>query len=172
MRALEESGLDVTRRLLAGETVTAAEPIPIQGATTSPQPPERVDVWIGAEADKAIGRAARLGEAWYAGPGLTAGRAAEKLATYRARCEVHGRVPMCTPIRRDVYIADSAADAERVRRTTEGHRGFDPDALVIGTPDDAAEAFAELATLGFSDVIVRQLADEQSDVLASYRRLA
>lgn len=167
-----EAGLDVTRRLLAGETVTAEEPVPIQGARVGPRPPHPIDVWIGAEADKAIGRAARLGDAWYAGPELTPSAAASKLALYLERCSVHHRYPTCTPIRREVYIADSPDDAERIRTATHGHRGIDPAALVIDTPDGAIESFAALAELGFTDVIIRQLAGDQSDAIDSYRRLA
>ncbi|MCP4318507.1 MAG: LLM class flavin-dependent oxidoreductase, partial [Hyphomicrobiales bacterium] len=110
-----ESALGIIRRLLAGEAVTSEEPVPIQGAKIGPLPPEPVEVWIGAEADKAIGRAARLGDTWYAGPGLTPAAAGSKLAHYRQRCVVHEREPSCIPIRRDVHIADSESEAELMR---------------------------------------------------------
>ena len=167
-----ESGLDIIRRLLSGNTVSADEPTPIREASIGPLPPTDVEIWIGAEADKAIDRAARLADAWYAGPGLTTEMAASKLAFYRERCDFHARVPTCVPIRRDIYIADSSSDADRMRDATRGHRGIDPAALVIDTPDRAIESLAALAELGFTDVIIRHLAPDQSDAIASYRRLA
>jgi alkanesulfonate monooxygenase SsuD/methylene tetrahydromethanopterin reductase-like flavin-dependent oxidoreductase (luciferase family) len=170
-----EAGLDVVRRLLDGQTVTADEPFPVQKARIGPIPPEPVEVWIGADVEKAIGRAARLGHAWYAGPSLTLEEAESKLAHYRTRCEAEGTIPACYPIRRDVYVADSADDAERVRRPIEEHgyyRGFDHSVLVIGTPDEVARRFAELGALGYTEVVVRQAAGDQDDAVASIRRLA
>jgi alkanesulfonate monooxygenase SsuD/methylene tetrahydromethanopterin reductase-like flavin-dependent oxidoreductase (luciferase family) len=168
-----ETSLGVIRGLLEGRMVTAEEPYPIQDAAVGLRPPEPVEVWIGADAEKAIGRAARLGDAWYAGPGLTHEEAARKLVHYRQRCEAHGRVPTCFPIRRDVFLAGSAAEAADIRAavTTEGHRGFNPTALAIGSPDEVAAHFRTLGETGYTDVIVRQLTDDQDQALASYRRL-
>jgi alkanesulfonate monooxygenase SsuD/methylene tetrahydromethanopterin reductase-like flavin-dependent oxidoreductase (luciferase family) len=130
-------------------------------------------VWIGADVDKAIGRAARLGDAWYAGPNLTVEEATAKLAHYHARCEAHGRTPTCFPIRRDVYVGSSADDAARLRSWTDStsYRGMDPSALAIGTPDEVAAYFRRLGELGFTDVIIRQLAPDQTDAVASMQRL-
>ncbi|MDZ7733565.1 MAG: LLM class flavin-dependent oxidoreductase [Acidimicrobiia bacterium] len=135
-----EASLDVVRRLLAGERVTTEEPYPIQDAATGPTPPEPVEVWIGADAEKAIGRAARLGDAWYAGPNLTFAEAESKLAHHRDRCAAEGARPSCVPIRRDVYVADSPDDAARIRRPILEHgsyRGFDP--LGAGDPERPSE---------------------------------
>lgn len=168
-----ESTLDIVLRLLAGEEVTADDPVPIQGALIGPRPSQPIEVWIGGDADKAIGRAARLGDAWYAGF-HTEAEAEAKLAHYRARLETHDRTPSCYPVRRDIYVADGAADAERLRRWAleTNYRDMDPDALVIGTPDEVAVAFRRLGALGFTDVVVRQLAPDQTDAVASMRRLA
>src|SRR4029453_18832472 len=57
-----EAGLDIVRRLLAGETVTTREPYDVRGARVSPIPPESVEVWIGGTAAAAVDRAARLGD--------------------------------------------------------------------------------------------------------------
>lgn len=169
-----ESSLDVVRRLLAGETVTAESPVAIQGANIGPRPPEPVEVWIGADAEKAIGRAARLGDAWYAGPGLTLAEAREKLDHYRRRCDAERRTPTRYPVRRDVHVADSADEADRMRAwvTETGYRGFDPDVPVIGRPDEVEARFRELAEIGFTDVVVRQLAPDHELAMSSYRLLA
>src|SRR5262249_21121433 len=56
-----EAGLDVVRRLLAGETVTTQEPPHVRNARVSPVPPEPVEVWIGGAHHAAGDRAPPLG---------------------------------------------------------------------------------------------------------------
>jgi alkanesulfonate monooxygenase SsuD/methylene tetrahydromethanopterin reductase-like flavin-dependent oxidoreductase (luciferase family) len=169
-----EASLDVIRRLLAGERVTAEEPVPIQGARVAPCPPDGTSIWIGADVEIGIGRAARLGDAWYAGPSLTHADAAGKLEHYRARLAAEGRTATDYPIRRDVHVAASAAEADDVRAHlgASGHRGFDLDALAVGTPDEVAAHFAALRDLGFTEIVTRQLHDDQAAAVASTRRLA
>ncbi len=52
-----------------------------------------------------------------------------------------------------------------------GYRGFDPAAPVTGGIDRVSAAFAELGAMGYTDVIVRHLADDQAEVLRSLARL-
>ena len=54
----------------------------------------------------------------------------------------------------------------------KGYRGFAPDALVWGSVDEVAARFRELAAMGYTDVIVRHLTDDQPKVMASLARLA
>lgn len=65
------------------------------------------------------------------------------------------------------------ADAERVAAPVlaAGYRGMPPGAPVVGGPGEVAEAFARLAEAGYTDVLVRHLADDQRDVLSSLERL-
>ena len=169
-----EAGLNIVRRLLAGEEVTADGPWPITGARIGPQPPEPVDVWIGAGAPAAIDRAARLGDGWVAWPGITVDEAAAQLRLYRERCRAHGRPVGATVIRREVHVGADDADARRVVDPVlaKGHRGFPPEVVVAGGAATVAEQFRALADLGFTDVLIRHVAEEQAEVLASFGRLA
>ncbi len=53
-----------------------------------------------------------------------------------------------------------------------GYRGFDLSALVTGTIEQVAERFMALGEAGFDEIVVRQLAPDQADALASIERLA
>lgn len=169
-----EATLDVVRRLLAGQTVDADVPVSIRGASIGPLPPEPIEVWIGASAPAAIDRAARLGDGWLAGPGVTPTQAAEQLRTYRSSRAAHGRDGGLAAIRRDVHVGASAEDARRVAGPVldSGYRGFPAGATVVGGVEQVAEAFAQLGELGYSDVVIRHLAEDHAEVLASFERLA
>jgi alkanesulfonate monooxygenase SsuD/methylene tetrahydromethanopterin reductase-like flavin-dependent oxidoreductase (luciferase family) len=169
-----EAALDVIRRLFNGETVNTEAPYRISGAYISPRPPEPVEVWIGAAAPKAIDRAARLGDGFLVGPEATPTEVGQLIDIYRERCAAHGREPGTIAVRRDVHVGADSADAERVAGAVvaAGYRGFSPDAPVWGSPAAVAESFAALGALGAGDVIVRHLAEDQREVLASIERLA
>jgi alkanesulfonate monooxygenase SsuD/methylene tetrahydromethanopterin reductase-like flavin-dependent oxidoreductase (luciferase family) len=169
-----EGSLDVIRRLLAGETVTADRPVPIRDAVGGPRPPEPVDVWIGAGAAKGIERAARLGDGWIAGPWVPLDQARGQAETYREHRAALGNEPGVVAIRRDIHVGADAADAHRVADPVlaAGYRGLPADAPVVGGPEEVAKAFLGLGELGYTDVLIRHLADDHGEVLASFERLA
>jgi alkanesulfonate monooxygenase SsuD/methylene tetrahydromethanopterin reductase-like flavin-dependent oxidoreductase (luciferase family) len=168
-----EAALDVVRRLCAGEEVSMDAPYRIERARIAPTPPEPLEVWIGASAPPAIDRAARLGDVFLVGPEATPAQAQELLATYLEACARHGRTPSTIAIRRDIHVGADDADAERVAGPVlaRGYRGFDPAAPVTGGIDAVSAAFADLGAMGYTDVIVRHLADDQAEVLQSLARL-
>ena len=170
--AFEES-LAAIRRLLAGESVTATGRFTFENARVALRPAAPVEVWIGATANVAIDRAARLGDAWLASPGLIPAAAAAKNAIYRERCVAHGRVPTAIAIRRYVYVGASKSDAAETlaQAVTKGYRGFDPAALVAGDVEQVVGQFQALAEMGYTDVIVRHFTDDHAKVLGSFARL-
>ncbi len=169
-----EVSIDIVRKLLAGERVTteSRSPWAIEGAAIGPQPPEPVEFWIGGTASRAIDRAARLGDAWIAGPEHPMPMVEELLELYRERCEEHGTSPRAI-VRRDVHVGADDADAERAAGSIVegGYRGFPPGATIHGGPEAVARRFAEIRSLGVEQILVRHLVDDQDEVLASFARL-
>lgn len=171
--SLFEAGLDVIRRLLAGEEVSMESPFRISRARIAPISPEPLSVWIGATAPVAVDRAARLGDAFLVGPEATPDEAQRLIDEYRERCDAHGRAPRRIAIRRDVHVGADAAEIARVAQPIidRGYRGFDPSAPVVGQTAAVGDAFAAFGAMGYTDIIVRHLADDQAAVLASFERL-
>jgi alkanesulfonate monooxygenase SsuD/methylene tetrahydromethanopterin reductase-like flavin-dependent oxidoreductase (luciferase family) len=169
-----EAALSIIRRLLAGEEVTAGEPYPVTAARVGLVPQEPVEVWVGGHAPAAIDRAARMGDGWLAGPGLTAEQAGRLAADYLERCDAHGHTPSAVAIRRDIHVGADDNDAEAVAGPVlaRGYRDMDPAACIVGGPETVAAKFHALAAAGFTDVVIRHLADDQQQVLASFGRLA
>jgi alkanesulfonate monooxygenase SsuD/methylene tetrahydromethanopterin reductase-like flavin-dependent oxidoreductase (luciferase family) len=161
-----EATLTTVLRLCAGEDV--------DGVRIAPVPPEPLEVWIGASAPKAVDRAARMGDAFLIGPEATPPEVEALVALYRVACARHGRPGNRIAVRRDVHVGADAADAERVAGPVlaRGYRGFDPSATVAGDVPTVAAAFRRLHDAGCTDVIVRHLADDQTEVLLSLERLS
>jgi alkanesulfonate monooxygenase SsuD/methylene tetrahydromethanopterin reductase-like flavin-dependent oxidoreductase (luciferase family) len=170
--AFEES-LSIVQRLLRGETVSSSGRFVFRDARVALRPAEAVDFWVGASAAPAIDRAARLAEGWLASPSLTLEEAGSQASFYLERCKAYGRVPAAVAIRRDIYVGESAADAADVvgRVRAAGYRGMPPSALIAGTVAEVVERFGALAALGYTDVIVRHLTNDQPKVLGSLARL-
>ncbi|MEO9256484.1 MAG: LLM class flavin-dependent oxidoreductase [Tepidiformaceae bacterium] len=171
--SLFEEGFDIIKRLLAGETVSSNGRYHITNAHISPTPPEPVEFWIGGSAEPSIDRAAKLGDAWLAGPELTPEQARHWAKFYLERCAAYGRTPTTVAIRRDVYVGADADDARAVAEPilANGYRGHDPSATIHGDVSDVRDQMAEYAAMGYTEIIVRHMTDEQPKVLASLGRL-
>jgi alkanesulfonate monooxygenase SsuD/methylene tetrahydromethanopterin reductase-like flavin-dependent oxidoreductase (luciferase family) len=153
-----EEGILAAQALLEGQTVDN-DLFAIHGAKIAPLPPEGTEWWIGGGVPKAIDRAARLGDCWYGNADLTADTGARDIEIYRDACARHGRRPVRIPIRKDVFIAESRAEAERVgdALVASGYRGFDRRAVAYGDPESVAEQLSDFGDLGFTDIIIRTM---------------
>ena len=153
-----EEGILVVQALLRGEAVDS-ELFAIDRARIAPLPPAGTEWWIGGGVPKAIDRAARLGDCWYGNADLTPDTAARDIGIYREACARHGRRPARIPIRKDAFIAESRAEAERVgdALVAGGYRGFDREAVVYGDPAGVAEQLSVFGELGFTDIIIRTM---------------
>jgi alkanesulfonate monooxygenase SsuD/methylene tetrahydromethanopterin reductase-like flavin-dependent oxidoreductase (luciferase family) len=153
-----EEGVLVVQALLRGESVDS-DLWDIRGAEVAPLPPDGVEWWIGGGAPKAIERAARIGDCWYGNADLTPETAHRDMEIYQAACARSGRTPVRIPIRKDVFIAEDRAEAEKVGNAlvAGGYRGFDRQAVAYGDPDSVAEQLSVFGALGYTDIIIRTM---------------
>jgi alkanesulfonate monooxygenase SsuD/methylene tetrahydromethanopterin reductase-like flavin-dependent oxidoreductase (luciferase family) len=172
--AMFEEALAVIRALWRGEKVNGGRHWPLVAARIAPLPPQPIEVWIGASAKRAIDRAARLGDAWLADPGMDDSTARVRIGTYREAAAKYGKSPKLIAIRRDVYVGSSRDESRATMAPylAKGHRGFPEEALLIGDVAEVADRVAALADMGYTDLLVRNISADQSQALACIERLA
>lgn len=141
----------------------------------APRPP----IWVGANADAAVLRAARLGDAWLVNPHASIDTVSRQLEFYReerARCNP-GQSEI--PVMREIFCAKSRAQAEEIteRYLKQKYRTYQAwgqgealpsdDTLdlpfhklqerrfIVGTPDDCIEGLKEWVEIGASYFLLR-----------------
>lgn len=110
-----EENVRLLLALWEGEAVDASLPwCELRGArlgitpVQSPRPP----VWIGANANRAIVRAARLGDVWVVNPHATTTSAREQIELFRNARRAAGRAqPKVLPVVREIFCARDRAEA-------------------------------------------------------------
>ena len=55
---------------------------------------------------------------------------------------------------------------------SRGYRGIPAEALIAGSVDEVAEQFRTFAKIGYTDILVRHVINDQPKVLGSLERLA
>jgi alkanesulfonate monooxygenase SsuD/methylene tetrahydromethanopterin reductase-like flavin-dependent oxidoreductase (luciferase family) len=131
-----------------------------------PYPP----IWIGANADPAIRRAARLGDCWYVNPHNRIDTIVRQVEVYKRALDEYGKpFPKEFPARREVFVARSREEAIRVCAPYLGAKyaayqqwgqnqampagdndlgvEFDEllrDRFLLGSPDEVADAILRL----------------------------
>ncbi len=130
-----------------------------------PMPP----VWIGANADVAIRRAARLGDCWYINPHNTLATIERQMDVYKRALDEYRRpFPTEVPMRREVFIAPTRAEAIRraqpyLEEKYNAYRAWGQD-KVMPTGDNFDHGFTELLEDRF-------LLGSPADVAAQLNRL-
>lgn len=168
-----EENLEAVKRLWTEDVVDmVGSHFTLKGASVATKPLQKPHppIWIGADADPAIRRAARLGDCWYVNPHSRIVTIVRQVEVYRRALDEYRKpFPREFPARREVFVAKSRADAIRLcapylaakyeaynqwgqsKAMPEGDNdlgvGFDDlirDRFLIGSPDEVAEQILTL----------------------------
>ncbi len=129
-----------------------------------PLPP----VWIGANADVAVRRAARLGDCWYINPHSTLTTLARQMDLYRRALDEYGKpFPAELPMRREVFVARDRDEAIRLARPYletkyRTYREWGQDKVMPRGDDfdhDFAELLADRFLIGSAAEVAERLID-------------
>jgi alkanesulfonate monooxygenase SsuD/methylene tetrahydromethanopterin reductase-like flavin-dependent oxidoreductase (luciferase family) len=170
-----EEGLELIKALWSGDEVNFhGSNFVVEGVTPSVLPVQRPrpPIWIGGQGEKAIRRAARLADAWYAPPFPThAGLARLRAVFLEERAKAGLALDGDFPLRRELLIAGSRAEARRLAAQCSAARyntylkwglgdrldgdakGFGSQAdedidsrFILGTPEECAAELQRLRT--------------------------
>jgi len=129
-----------------------------------PHPP----IWIGANADPAIRRAAKLGDCWYMNPHVRIDTIERQLDIYKSALEEYGKpFPTELPIRREVFVARTTEEAFRIAEPYltikyKVYHEWGQDKAMPDGDNDLGQAFAELQRdrflIGSPDDVAEQVA--------------
>lgn len=168
-----EENLEAIKRLWTEETVDmVGSHFELKGAALGTKPVQKPHppIWIGANADVAIKRAARVGDCWYVNPHNRIDTIIRQTEVYRKALDDCGKpFPEEFPARREVFVAKTREEAMRLckpflatkyeayhawgqdKAMPEGDDdlGLDFDDLVrdrflVGSPDEVAEQMIRL----------------------------
>jgi len=167
--------LEAMRRLWREDAVTmAGSHFNLDGASCSTKPlqPGGPKVWIGADADKAVERAARLGDAWLINPHVRAETLARQMDIYRSALDRAGKpFPAVQPLLRETYVAASRDEAMRRARPYleakyKAYHAWGQDKDMPAGDDDLSAAYEDLVR----DRFVFGSFDEAAEQIASVVR--
>jgi alkanesulfonate monooxygenase SsuD/methylene tetrahydromethanopterin reductase-like flavin-dependent oxidoreductase (luciferase family) len=144
-----------------------------EGVSFQPKPVRRrIPLWIGASAEPAIRRAARLGDAWIIGPLTPLETVRAQMDVYTSALQEYDREGTVDefPMRRDVFIAEDRKTALRIAEPVlkAGYRGVQGnplDVLIVGGPEEFLETIEHLQALGTSHVLLRFIVQTQEHIL-------
>ena len=171
--------LDVVQRLLEGQEVTADGPgYRLHGTRLALRPVQRPrpPIWMAANNDSAVRRAARLADTWFVNPHASIAEVERQLALFHAE---RGGPPEELPMMREACVAPTDEEAlelarryiapkyqayvdwgqsdvlppsDTLRREWEQLRAG---RFVIGAPETASAQIAALRELGVTELVLR-----------------
>lgn len=110
-----ETNLRVIRGLLDGDTLDLDEPwCRLEGATMVNRPvQEHVPIWLGANGDRGVARAARIADTWIINPQASIDTVARQMEVFRATREELGLAPDPSelPALKEVFCAETREEA-------------------------------------------------------------
>ncbi|HEX5327636.1 MAG TPA: LLM class flavin-dependent oxidoreductase [Acetobacteraceae bacterium] len=173
-----EENLTAIRRLWSEDSVTMrGSHFELDDAGCSVRPVQPVPVWIGANADAGIRRAARIADAWFINPHNRLDSLERQIDIYKRELDRCGKpFPAELPIMREVFVAGSRAAAIRIARPwlEEKYRAYnawgqDKEVPAGDRFDVGFEALAEdRFLLGSPAQVAEQLAGVQRRIGCNY----
>jgi alkanesulfonate monooxygenase SsuD/methylene tetrahydromethanopterin reductase-like flavin-dependent oxidoreductase (luciferase family) len=179
-----EENLDVIKRLWTQASVThTGSHFTLRDVSPSIRPVQRPrpPIWMGANADGAIRRAARLADCWYLPPHNRGDTLTRQMDVYKAELEKLDKpLPSELPIRREVFVAPTRAEAMRhwsgaIERKYQSYNQWGQgkpmpegdndlgqaldelmqDRFLVGEPDAVTESIVNLcAPLGITQLVI------------------
>jgi alkanesulfonate monooxygenase SsuD/methylene tetrahydromethanopterin reductase-like flavin-dependent oxidoreductase (luciferase family) len=168
-----EEGLAAVKRLWSEDFVDMAGShfmLDHANSTVKPLQKPHPPIWIGANADVAVRRAARLGDCWYINPHSTMTTLARQMEIYRRALDEYRKpFPAELPMRREVFVARSRDEAIRLARPYletkyQTYREWGQDKVMPAGDDfdhDFAELLADRFLIGSAAEIAERLIDLQ-----------
>jgi alkanesulfonate monooxygenase SsuD/methylene tetrahydromethanopterin reductase-like flavin-dependent oxidoreductase (luciferase family) len=147
-----EEGLEAVKQLWTEDFVTMkGSHFELDGATCTIKPVQQPmpPIWIGANADVAIRRAARLADCWYINPHNTLTTIERQMDLYKRALDEYQRpFPKEVPMRREVFVAPTRAEAIRraqpyLEEKYKAYRAWGQD-KVMPAGDDFDHGFDDL----------------------------
>lgn len=147
-------GVEAIRRLWTEETASFdGEYYSFENVSINPKPVQDggPPIWIGANADVAVKRAARIGDAWLINPHSTIDTIESQLELYRNELRKHERDPstVAIPLRREALIAEdeeTAIQSARPHLETKYQKYVDwGQSEAMGDSGDLDKGFGDLA---------------------------
>lgn len=144
------------------------------GVSINPKPiSQPLPMWIGANADPAVRRAARIADAWVISPGWTPDYIEERLRFYRGALEEFGRSDEVSElvIRRDLHLAQTWEGAMHEAEVLyeRGYRGFGEremqDSLIVGDAASCIDTLERLGNMGATHILFRCALDEPEQAM-------
>lgn len=170
-----EANLVAIRRLWTEEKVTMkTEYFELDEASCLPKPLQQPHppIWVGANADPAVERAARLGDCWYIGPAVEIAAVERQMELYRRALDAANKpFPEELPMRREVFVAKTREEAIRLCAPYLGAKYAAYNAWRQDLPSDDGGLDQEFASLIGDRFLIGSPDEVAEQVIAIHRRL-
>ena len=160
--------LDVIKKLWTGVPVDyESSYCRLKGATMARRPVQQPHppVWVAANNDRAVERAAEIGDTWVINPHATLATIARQMGLYRAALDRYGKpFPDELPLMREICVAESRDAAMRLARPSleQKYQAYVAwgQQRALPSDDDMTQAFDELLRDRFIMGSPEECADE------------
>ncbi len=164
-----EENFEAIRRLWTEDTVTMkGSHFELDGATCSLKPLQkpRPPMWIGANADPAIKRAARIADSWMINPHNRIDTIQRQIGVYKRELDrLDKPMPEVLPMSREIFVAEFKEAAMRlagpyIEAKYKAYQSWGQDKAMPEGDNDLGQAFDDLADGRFVFGSVDEVADQ------------